>query len=134
MVGLVLSIFFGLILVACGRRWQDAYCKSTGFLLWWNLAVTLLLITVWFSGTVFVAGLGGLFSGAIGFLVGLTGGGLALSALMFFMIAMSAVQTLGTIFLSRALVVVPGGGYEWKRSTLAVGVIFFVLGLAKVFG
>lgn len=134
MIGLVLSVFFGLILIARGKRWQDAYRKSTGLLFWWNLVVTISLITIWFSGTVFVAGLGGLFSGALGFLVGLTGGALALSALMFFIIVMSIIQTLGTIFLNRALIDVANDGYRWKRGTLAVGVIFFTLGLAKVFG
>lgn len=134
MIGLVLSVFFGLILVACGKQWQDAYHKSAGLLFWWNLVITISLIAIWFSGTVFVAGLGGLFSGALGFLVGLTGGALALSVLMFFMIVMSVIQTLGTVFLSRALVAVPSGGYEWKKGTLAVGVILFTLGLAKVFG
>lgn len=134
MLGLVLSVFFGLILFALGRRWQDAYRKSTVLLLWWNMAITVFLITTWFSGTIFIAGLGGLVSGAMGFLVGLTGGGLALSALLFFMIVMSVVQTLGTLFLNNALVDTSSGEYEWKRGALAVGLIFFTIGLSRIFG
>lgn len=134
MIGLVLSIFLGLILIAIGRQWQDAYRKSTVLLFWWNLAITIFLVAIWFSGTVFIAGLGGLFSGAMGFLVGLTGGGLALSALMFLMIVMSVVQTLGVLFLSNALAVTSSGEYKWKRGPLAVGVIFFAIGLVRIFG
>ena len=134
MVGLVLSVFLGLVLLAFGRKWQDAYRKSTVLLFWWNIAITLFLVGVLFSGTVFVAGLAGLLSGAIGFLVGLTGGGLALSVMMFFMITMSVVQTLGALFLNNALVVSPNGEHEWKRGTLAVGVVFFAIGLVRIFG
>ena len=134
MIGLALSTFLGLILIAFGRRWQDAYRKSTAFLLWWNIAITALFVVVWFSGTVFIAGLGGLFSGAVGFLVGLTGGGVALSALMFLMTVMSVVQTLGVLFLNKALAVTSGDVYEWKKGTLVVGVVFFAMGLSRVFG
>lgn len=134
MIGLALSLFLGLILVGFGRQWQEAYKKSTALLFWWNVSITVLLVTIWLSGTVFVAGFGGLLSGATGFLVGLTGGGLAISVLMFLMIAMSVVQTTGVLFLNNALAANPAGGYEWKKGTLAAGVILFTVGLTRIFG
>ena len=134
MIGLALSVFLGLVLLAFGRQWQDVYNKSTTLLFWWNMAVTLSLISVWVSGTVFIAGLGGLVSGGIGFLVGLTGGGIAVSVLMFFMVAMSVVQTLGVLFMNNAIVVDSSGGYQWKPVTFSVGVTFFVVGLSRIFG
>jgi|SRR3989338_1620577 len=134
MIGLALSLLFSLVLLGPGKQWQDVYRKSMTLLLWWNVAITIFLVTVWWSGTVFIAGLGGLLSGATGFLVGLTGGGLALSALMFLMILMSMVQTLGVFFLNNALTVTPDGSYEWKRGALVAGVILFTIGLTRIFG
>lgn len=134
MIGLVLSLIFGLILMAVGRRWQEAYRSSTTLLFWWNLLVTVFLVIVWISGTVFLAGLGGLVSGSLGFLVGLTGGGLAMSVLLFFMVVMSVIQTLGVLFMYNALELDQAEVYRWKPISLVVGVLFFVVGLSRIFG
>ena len=134
MIGLVLSLFVGLVLFGLGRQWQDVYRKTTTVLFWWNVAITIFLVMVWWSGTVFIAGLGSLLSGATGFLVGLTGGGLALSALMFLMMLMSLTQTVGVLFLNNALSPTSEGSYEWKKGTLAAGVILFTVGLTRIFG
>ena len=134
MIGLVISVFFGLVLLAFGRQWQDAYRKSTIMLFWWNMVITFFLISVWVSGTVLIAGLGGLLSGAVGFLVGLTGGGLALSVLMFFIVMMSVIQTLGVLLMNNAVVACADGSYRWRPAMLSVGVILFVVGLSRVFG
>lgn len=134
MIGLALSIFLGLILLAFGRQWQDAYHKSTAFLLWWNIAVTMFLGSILLSGTVFLASLGGLLSGATGFLIGLTGGGLTLSALMLFMVGMSCLQTLGAFFINNAVSAEDKGSYKWSLVMLSVGVILFTVGLTRIFG